>query len=543
MANSLVGRTRWTRAARWRGWTWVLLGLVVAAYLWAELPYLDQYPLFNYDEGEIMAPAYKLVTRGILGTDLLTGFYRAEAHLYYLMPLYPLLMGAVFRVLGAGIWQARLLSVLSGLAGVLLTFVLGWYLHDRAVGLMAAAVLCLLQLGLSSSNSGLPFVDIARVARNDILVPVWGLLGSLCFLWAHDRGARWAYLASGACFTLAALSNAFGALFLPFFVVCLLWADGLAALRRLPLYLILLGCLLAGLPWLLYVSRDVAGFVGQMTIQSSRNRLDFFSPAFYWQNLISERFHYASWVGDHFSRPRLWPRAGIWVLALAVPTAIVLLARRLWRERRLADIFTFVSLPLLALLLALTTNLKIYGYLALVMPFLALQVAFGIVGLWRALGRARPAPRAAMAVGLALALIEGQMGVIRNLQTARSVTSYEQLMAPIAASLTPGARVLATHAFWLGLRPAMVLSLNLPFYFSNPGYGAERMPLPVAMAQLKPDYILADFIVGPNILLLAAQDDPWLEADFWRYVGQHCHVALALPHTDYGPFTLYQCAN
>ena len=64
---------------------------------------------------------------------------------------------------------------------------------------------------------------------------------------------------------------------------------------------------------------------------------------------------------------------------------------------------------------------------------------------------------------------------------------------------------------------------------------------PTAMAQLNPDYILADSIVGKSLLLPAAQDDPQLEADFWSYVGQHCSVDLALPHTEYGPLTLYHC--
>ena len=86
--------------------------------------------------------------------------------------------------------------------------------------------------------------------------------------------------------------------------------------------------------------------------------------------------------------------------------------------------------------------------------------------------------------------------------------------------------------------------MNLPFYFSNPVFaGQAPVPLPAAMAQLKPDYILADYIVGPTLLLPAAEDDPPLETEFWNYVKQHCRVSLTLPHTDYGPFTLYQCAN
>ena len=97
MVDPRDGRANLTRAAEWRGWRWVLLGLVVSAYLLAELPYLDRYPLLNYDEGEEMAPAYKLATQGVFGSDLMTGFYRAETRLYYMLPVYMLLMGAVFR--------------------------------------------------------------------------------------------------------------------------------------------------------------------------------------------------------------------------------------------------------------------------------------------------------------------------------------------------------------------------------------------------------------------------------------------------------------
>jgi len=535
--------TSWTRAARWPGWRWVLLGLLVSAFLWAELPYLDRYPLLNYDEGEEMAPAYKLATSGVFGSDLMAGFYHAEANLYYMMPAYLLLLGAVYRILGAGIWQARLLSVSCGLATLLLTIALGRVLHDWAVGLLAGAVLCSLQLSLTLSGSGVPLLDIARVVRYDILVPVWGLAGSLCLVWAHERRQSWGFLASGVCVGLAALSNLYGALFLPVFAICLVWVDGLAVLRRRPLYLILLGGLLAAVPWAVYVARAPADFVGQMTIQSSRNRFDFLSPTFYWQNLLNERYRYASWVGEHFGRPVLWPRAGIWVLIVAVPVGLVLLARRL-PERRLADIFTFAAFPVLALLLAAMTNLKIYGYLALVMPFLALEMAYAIVGVWRALGPGRPAPRAVMLVGLCLALVEAQVAVARNLATARAAIPYDQLMQPIAAHLAPGARVLATHAYWLGLHEtAVVRSLDLPFYFSNPAYDDEHETLAGAMAQLNPNDILVDSIVGATIQLPAAQDDPPLEKDFWNYLTQHCSVTLALPHTQYGPLTLYQCAN
>src|SRR5262249_8608620 len=160
------------------------------------------------------------------------------------------------------------------------------------VGLLAVAILCALPLavlppwGLPVKESGVPLLDIARVARYDIMVPVWGLLGSLSFIWAHARQRALGYIVCGAWLGLAALDQAYGLLYLPLMLVCLVWVDGLSALWHAPIYLIVLGCGLAGLPWLLYVLRAPADYVGQMTIQSSRNRFDFFDLAFYWQNLV-----------------------------------------------------------------------------------------------------------------------------------------------------------------------------------------------------------------------------------------------------------------
>jgi 4-amino-4-deoxy-L-arabinose transferase-like glycosyltransferase len=531
------------RVFGWRGWRWALLGLVVGAYLLAELPYLDRYPLLNYDEGEEIAPAYKLATRGVFGSDMMAGFYHAETRVYYMLPLFLLSMGVVFRLLGTGIWQARLLSVACGLAAVLLTLVLGRALHNWSVGLLAAAVLCSVQLSLLPAESGVPFLDIARVVRYDVMVPAWGLLGCLSFVWAHERQRMMGYAVCGACIGLAALSNAYGLLYLPLVVLCLLWVDGLATLRSWPPYLIVLGCLLAALPWLLYVLSAPADYVGQMTIQSSRNRFDFLDPGFYWQNLLDERYRYAPLLGGRLSRPALWPRAGFWLVIVGGLAGLAFLARRLRRGRRLADVFIFLGFPLLALLLALTTNLKTFGYLALVLPALALQVSFGLVELWRALGPGRPLPRLALLAGLGLALVEGQAGVINNLEAGRAAIPYDAVLRPIAARLAPSDRILATHAFWLGLQPAIVLSMDLPFYFSNPAYDDENETLAEAMAKLNPKYILADSIVGATIRLPAAQDDPPLETDFWNYVAAHCAVALSLPVTEYGPLTLYQCAN
>src|SRR5215208_5379311 len=103
----------------------IVLAALIGWYGLATLPYLGDFPLLEWAQMGIAAPAYKLAMQGIYGNDLFAGFYRTEAYNYEYMPLYPLLVALSFKILGLGVWQARLVSVLCGLATILLTFWLG----------------------------------------------------------------------------------------------------------------------------------------------------------------------------------------------------------------------------------------------------------------------------------------------------------------------------------------------------------------------------------------------------------------------------------
>ena len=94
-------------------------------YLVATLPYLADYPTVDWGQMGIAAPAYKLASHGVYGHDLFAGYYHSELRNYAYMPLYPVLVALSFKVLGLGVWQARLVSVLCGLGVVLLTAKLG----------------------------------------------------------------------------------------------------------------------------------------------------------------------------------------------------------------------------------------------------------------------------------------------------------------------------------------------------------------------------------------------------------------------------------
>src|SRR5689334_6376919 len=156
------------------------LTLAVALYFVATLPHLADFPLIGQDEPWIAAPAAKLATQGVYGDDLFAGYYHMEQHTYNFPPLFPLTEALAFRLLGVGVWQARLVAVLYGAATLGLTYALGWRLYGGALGALAAWLLVGLRLALEPQASGIPFLDLARVARYDIAVPPLVLATLLC---------------------------------------------------------------------------------------------------------------------------------------------------------------------------------------------------------------------------------------------------------------------------------------------------------------------------------------------------------------------------
>src|SRR5689334_7047301 len=154
--------------------------LALVDYFAATLPHLSDFPLMGQDEPWIAAPAANLAMHGVYGDDLFTGYYGMDRRTYNFPPLFPLTEALAFRLLGVGAWQARLVAVLFGAATLGLTYALGWRLYGGALGALAAWLLVGLRLALEPQASGIPFLDLARVARYDIAVPPLVLATLLC---------------------------------------------------------------------------------------------------------------------------------------------------------------------------------------------------------------------------------------------------------------------------------------------------------------------------------------------------------------------------
>jgi len=114
---------------------------------------LDAFPVMNHDEPWIASGAAKLANEGVYGTDLFSGFWGMERHIYVYMPVYSLLQPVVFWVCGVGIWQMRLTPVLCGAIVLLLVFAAGSQRKDRRVGLLAMALLLTLRVAAGQDES------------------------------------------------------------------------------------------------------------------------------------------------------------------------------------------------------------------------------------------------------------------------------------------------------------------------------------------------------------------------------------------------------
>ncbi|RPJ47040.1 MAG: tetratricopeptide repeat protein [Candidatus Latescibacterota bacterium] len=123
-------------------------------------------------------------------------------------PLYPFLLGQVYRIFGSGPYAARLFQMVLGIASLVLVFAIGRRLFDAPAGLAAAAIALFYA----------PFVYF----ENEILttaLSVFLLLLAFYFLLASEGGGRRAALGAGTSLGLAAATYPTALALVPFVIV------------------------------------------------------------------------------------------------------------------------------------------------------------------------------------------------------------------------------------------------------------------------------------------------------------------------------------
>ncbi len=489
---------RKVRGVRGWVWPWLLAGVVLGLFLVTGLQRLDAVPQVYEDEPWQASTAYELLTTGRFGSELFAGFFNMDQRYYGFMPLHPMLMAAVFKVIGVGLAQARTETVLLTAITLALTFTLALRLfRDAWIGALAMALLIGVRwTGLTYVQlTGIPLVDFARIARYDPLVPVIGLLALHVYLSQHN-------LAAGVLAGLAGLAHVYGLFFVPALILLTLWDRR----PKRATISIALGAVLPWLPYMAYVLQDLPDWRGQTLIYA--NRFELLSPVWYLNNLAQEFHRYGPGLGPLGVSWLLRP--GFWFVLVALPLSLFALARRALACDAAARAIV-VPAVLFPTLFAVFITLKLVNYTLIELPFFALAIGWGLVTAWRARSRLRPV----LAVAALAVLAEGGMA-LSTLETT-SITPYPTYVAAVRQYIPPESRVLGLHSYWLGLQDFSYRTFLVPLNMADLG-----VPLDQALASVDPDVVLLDarmrayFLNAPDGALFSR----WLANHDARLLGE-----------------------
>jgi hypothetical protein len=169
---------------------WLLCTLALSAAFGRVVVHnLANYRPLSNDEGELMAIGYKLATQGVLGSDMYVGFFGGDQHSFETLPVQDILEAVSFRLLGAGVLQARLVSVLAAMSIVWLVGWLAFRWYGAAAAIVCEILLTLWPSNLTDTSDGLPLLGVARTARYDVLAVAFAWL-TIAMLDATLRNPR-----------------------------------------------------------------------------------------------------------------------------------------------------------------------------------------------------------------------------------------------------------------------------------------------------------------------------------------------------------------
>jgi 4-amino-4-deoxy-L-arabinose transferase-like glycosyltransferase len=522
-------------------WQAVLLVSGVA-FLALSLDHLSVFPAVGEDEPWIAAAPYKLATQGVYGSDLFAGYYGVDRHNYQHMPLYPLLQAGVFKAIGVGVFQMRILAVLFGLALMLVVFVIGSRIGDPRVGALAVVLMIGLRIYPGGDSTGILLLDRARVNRYDIAVPVFALLAFLAFVRAQRTHRLPWFFATGLLTGLASLSHLFGAFWLPLFLAFALRERIHDVPRVRPAMLVLYGFALPWLPWLVYIASGWQDFLGQFRFVSER--FDILSPSFYRSNVLHGPGPISvDWFVD-VVRSLPLARPGAWTVIVGVPAAAIVLAlvaRRDTDQHRSARLLAICALAQCVMFIALL-RVKTINYMIGLWPFAPLLLAW--LGVWLWDGR-KYILRAGLLVLFALVLAEGGLRIVHASAAERRAAPYDLYMSQIRRCIPDGSRVLGLQHYWLGLRQYDYRSWLVPATYAYPPYYHDPMPLDVALDKVDPGIILIDPIMRRYFEAAALPDNPshHRQQAFDAFmVRRQAQLVCTIQNSTYGTMNVYRLA-
>jgi hypothetical protein len=502
-------------------------------------------PVSN-DEVWIMSASYKLATQGVFGSDLWAGFFNAERHYFIALPVHHILQALLFRIAGADVTQARLVSLIGAVVLIWTVSWLAYRWYGLTAALLAGVLLVFWRSNLTASWPGLPLLAVARSGRYDVSAVAWVWLSILLLDTHLRRPGRATALLLGITSGLATLTQFFGAAVLPLIGLAWVWQRGKGALKDRTIFWLLAGLAAVLLPYALYATLHYPDLLGQTILKGERAH--FTSPQFYLNNALTEFRRFSSLLGrstptwaapDAFDRPY-----SPWLAAVAFWPALIFLVARVRRGDAIGDRTLFLSIAVLWGFLWLLDQTKAPLYAIILLPSLCILLAASWTTLLRwSFWPARPAlarlllSSAAAALLIVIVVESGRAHAV-DLTQAAQVSSYMEVGQAIDSFLPPGARLLGAERWWWALRGHPYLSMYNVWAQWNVARQSGG-PLPEFadwVEETRTDFIIvnSDVRYPPDDLLL----------DQYSTFLQSCSLQVAAwSDPNYGDIEVYQVAK
>ena len=406
------------------------------------------------DEGELASPAYTLVHRGYM-TVTQWEEHRASHKAYWMPPVFFLAEGAWQSLVGFGVVQFRLASVVSGL----LVLVGTYSIVSRLTGESTLALLVLSLLGLDYT-----FLQHAGVGRCEVMSLAFGIGATAAYMKLREQSLSLALVSSHALMALSALTHPVGALL---WMPALLGVQGYLDLNRYNLQSMMqmAAPYVVGLvAWGLYIVRNPAEFVSQFQVSVGMGRMSGFgNPFVAVKRELTERF--LAYYGVRPTATALVRAKMILPLgyAFGLTGAVLIPSALRCIFLRLAMILFCVQFGILAIV----EGTKQFHYIVHVIPTLAMILGAGVWLAWRE----RLFARCLLVAGVATLFVLQIGPTLFRVREDR----YRQDFLPVVDYIRPSVErgeVLISQA-----------EFAIPFGFpenlvTDPGYGWRRVDRP-----------------------------------------------------------------
>jgi 4-amino-4-deoxy-L-arabinose transferase-like glycosyltransferase len=446
-----------------------LLAFATLGLLVFTLPNLANFPAPSDDEIWIMSASYKLATHGVFGSDMFRGFWDADRYYLFNMPLHHLVLAGVFKVFGAGIFIGRAVSVVYGIATLVLTYVLARRIGGVGAAVLSLGLLLFLRMNIGY-DTGLPLQELSRSMRYDLAPIPFMLAGAILLLKPTTKRVAGA----GALFGIGTLLQFFAAFMLPIAGLYLLLESRTWRARIVPVAVLGAAFAIVMLPYGVYALSHYEDFRGQTSTLYRRAELS--DPSLYWDSLKREYKRYHLKTDDLQTAITSKPSEKA-VLFLVYPASLVYLGWRAYKSRRRGDRLLFLSVLGLPLELTLIEFEKVSFYAIAAFPFvcigigvMAWDVLRSIAPYWRTPlsgGKLRASVAAVTVCLLACFLAEGVTVQAKDFRGWSGGTDYDALSEEVHSYIPPGSKVVGATRLWWGLRDTDYLSYYMLFYRTN----------------------------------------------------------------------------